>query len=211
MPNGARLPPAISQAIRVDEVDPPTRAILERAKANAAVRQWDEAVETLRQVMEQQGGKLIRLDENRFVPVREYCQMRLAELPALRARSIADESIHWQSVGIKRESPIAIPNRSAVWSINCFSAPGPTRRCLALGDIALEQGDFSEARWCWERISPELRTSDGKPLWLDWRTAGENPPANDSPASRSPVKWLAYPDSQMNLADVRAAGFGFDS
>ena len=55
--------------------------LLERVKPLVADKQWDEAVETLRQVMEKSGGRLIRLGTDRYIPVRDYCQMRLAELP----------------------------------------------------------------------------------------------------------------------------------
>src|SRR5438067_1411607 len=55
-------PPAeISDSLSVDEADSTVRAHLERVRAYLADQQWDEAVETLRQVMENHGGKMIAL------------------------------------------------------------------------------------------------------------------------------------------------------
>lgn len=194
----------LSPTLRVDEVDSSVRAILERVKAHAALAQWDEAVETLRKVMEQQGDKLIRLDDSRFIPVREYCQMRLAELPPA-ARSLYRSRVdplakRWYDEGIANRDADAL--RRVVDQL--FLSSWTDKALLALGDIALEQGDFAEARWCWERISPELRTADGKPLWLELRAAGDSKAAIDASARKSVTQWLAYPDSHLNLADVRA-------
>ena len=194
----------LSNAIRVDEVDSSAGALLERVRANAAQQQWDEAVETLRQVMGQEGGKLIRLDDRRFIPVLDYCQMRLAELPS-SARSIYRGRVdplakRWYDEGIANRDPDAL--RRVVDQL--FLSSWTDKALLALGDIELEQGDFAEARWCWERISPELRTADGRPWWLDLRTSSDKTTARNLPESGLAAQWLAYPDSHLNLADVRA-------
>ncbi len=199
----------LSAAIRVDEVDSAARALLERVKAHVAEKQWDEAVETLRQVMQRQGSKLIRLDDSRYIPVRDYCQMRLAELPpvarALYRSRIDPLAKRWCDEGIaKRDSALL---QRVVDQL--FLSSSTDKALLALGEIELEKGDFAQARWCWERISPELRTPDGRPLWLDLRAASETrvapePAAQAKRVAPSPAQWLAYPDTQLNLADVRA-------
>ena len=51
-----------------------------------------------------------------------------------------------------RESPIAIRHCWQPWSTRCFAPAWATRRVLALGEIALEQGRPSIARGYWERI-----------------------------------------------------------
>src|SRR5258708_4798749 len=71
----------LSEAVQVDEASSAARTMLERAKAHAAEKQWDEAIETLGQVMEREGGKLVRFDQRHFITVREYGQRRLAEMP----------------------------------------------------------------------------------------------------------------------------------
>ena len=49
----------LSDAVEVPQADADTRARLEQAKAFAADRQWDEAIETYRQVMESDLGRVI--------------------------------------------------------------------------------------------------------------------------------------------------------
>ena len=87
----------------------------------------------------------------------------------------------------------------------------------ALGELALAQGDHTGARWHWERLDPSLRCPDGwplpgtdggQPLWLavgqaNWDTHGDRIQVSlrDPPVSRN---WLAYPDTDLRLADLRA-------
>src|SRR5207302_550173 len=52
----------LSEAVQVDEASSAARTMLERAKAHLAEKQWDEAIETLGQVTEREGGKLVRSD-----------------------------------------------------------------------------------------------------------------------------------------------------
>src|SRR3954454_17583322 len=59
----------LSSAVHLDEIDSTTKSHLERVKAYIAASQWDEAVETLRQVMENNAGKVIGVSERRFVNV----------------------------------------------------------------------------------------------------------------------------------------------
>ena len=49
----------LSETVQLDRADGAALARLERAKACLAEHQWDEAVETLRQVMENAEGKLL--------------------------------------------------------------------------------------------------------------------------------------------------------
>ncbi len=74
--------------------DSTTRTHLERVKAFLADRQWDDAVEILRQIMENHGGKMFELSEGRYISLREYCQLRIAALPepALQALSRSSRS-----------------------------------------------------------------------------------------------------------------------
>jgi outer membrane protein assembly factor BamB len=79
---------------------------------------------------------------------------------------------------------------------------------LALGELALERGDYHAARRAWEQISPLLRAPDGSPPWIALRDV--NVEANWPEVERrwharqTPPSWLAYPDTQLDLAEVRA-------
>ncbi len=200
---GAPPPPSeLSAAVRVDEADPAARALLQRAAAHAAERQWDDAIETLRQVMEQSGGKLIKLDDRRYIPLREFCQMRLAEMPpealALYRNRVDPLAKRWYDDAVARRDPQLL--RRVVDEL--FVSSSGDAALLTLGEMSLEAGDFQEARWCWERISPQLRARDGTPLWSNSSRTGLRPDPDGSESH--PAAWLAYPDTKLNLADVRA-------
>src|SRR4051794_33260756 len=70
----------LSGPVLLDECDSATRGHLERARAYLEDRQWDEAVEVLRQVLESDTGRLIRLADKQYVPVRDYCHLQIAAL-----------------------------------------------------------------------------------------------------------------------------------
>ena len=74
----------LSDAVEVPQADADTRARLEQAKAFAADRQWDEAIETYRQVMESDLGRVIAASDRRYVSVREFCHTLIAALPGRR-------------------------------------------------------------------------------------------------------------------------------
>ena len=71
----------LSETVQIDRADGTVLAHLERVKACLADRQWDEAVETLRQVMESAEGKLLEVAPGHFVNLSDACQMQLAALP----------------------------------------------------------------------------------------------------------------------------------
>ncbi len=203
----------LSGSIQVDEANSATRALLARAAAHAAEKQWDDAVEIYRQVMERDGGKLVRLDASRFITAREYCQMRLAEMPA-EGRAVYRS--HVDSLA-KRwlEQGVAARDERLLGRVvdQLFVSSSGDAALMALGEIALERGDYQQARWCWERISQELRSPDGQPLWLSLKLnpADRAPPggplnkdANQKGGSSKSPTWLAFPDTKLNLADVRA-------
>jgi PQQ-like domain len=203
----------LSEAVQVDEASSAARTMLERAKAHMAERQWDEAIETLGQVMEREGGKLVRSDSRHFITVREYDHWRLAEMPLeglARYRSRVDSlAERWYQQGVAERDAKLL--RRVVDQF--FVSSSGDAALMALGEMALERGDYQEARWCWERISPELRFPDGQPLWLSLKTdtSGASKPSRrrDDPetvkTAAAPLRaWLAYPDTKLNLADVRA-------
>jgi outer membrane protein assembly factor BamB len=170
----------LSETVQLDRVGPAELAQLEHVKACLADRQWDEAVETLRQLAEGSEGKLLAVSESRWIGLGEACQMRLAALPpeALRLyRSRVDPLARkWYEDGIARRDRRLLGNvvRQA------FASRWGDKALLALGEIALESGDFTAARWNWERILP-----------------AKAPPGVAN-------TWPGYPDTSLDPATVRA-------
>ena len=74
-------------ALQLEEAGNDVRAWLEHVSEFLKEKQWTDAVETLRRVMENRGDQMIAtavdpqwqtLGFTSFIPVREYCQMQLA-------------------------------------------------------------------------------------------------------------------------------------
>jgi outer membrane protein assembly factor BamB len=178
LPGGSQF--ELSDTVQLDRVDAAVMVQLEHVKVCLADRQWDEVVETLRQLMENSEGKLLGVTELRWISLGEACQMRLAALPpeALRLyRSRVDPvARRWYEDGIARRDRRLLDNvvRQA------FASRWGDKALLALGEMSLEEGDFTAARWNWERILPA------------------------SPPPGVAATWPGYPDTTLDPAMVRA-------
>ncbi|MHB1035185.1 MAG: outer membrane protein assembly factor BamB family protein [Pirellulales bacterium] len=170
----------LSEAVRLDEPDTSTRTRLEQVKAHLVGRQWDEAVETLRQVMETHGDQVIRWTDRQYVSVRDYCHHQIVSLPPeglrLYRKRIDPLARSWYEEGIARR------DREILTRVvdQFFASSWGDQALYALGELALEEGDYDAARSDWERLVPPPR------------------------ATVEAVPWLAYPDTDLNLADIRA-------
>jgi outer membrane protein assembly factor BamB len=203
---GGPLPTELADNVRVDEPDPAVRNKLEQIRVNIDERQWDEAIEGLRELMENHGQRLLRLDERRFVPLREFGHMQLTGMPAegraLYRGRVDALAKRWLNDGLQYRD-IELVQRVVD---ELFASSFGDDALLALGEMALERGEHQNARAYWERIGPELRSADGLPLWVARRDKsssndkGEPPSAPNIPGA----SWLAYPDTDLDLADVRA-------
>ncbi|MGD0900016.1 MAG: PQQ-binding-like beta-propeller repeat protein [Thermoguttaceae bacterium] len=170
----------LSDTVQLDRADASVLAQLEHVKACLADRQWDEAVETLRQVMENSEGKLLGVAELRWIGLSDACQMQLAALPpealALYRSRVDAVARKWCEEGVRRRDHRLLDQvvRQA------FASRWGDKALLALGEIALESGDFTAARWNWERILPAV------------------PPPGVTNT------WPGYPDTTLDPAMVRA-------
>jgi outer membrane protein assembly factor BamB len=178
-----------------------------RATAFLKEENWEEAIEIIQQLSEQFGDHLRAVDQDRYLSVRRTCQMLIAEMPpeALKLyRGRVDAAAEdWYEKGIAGQETQFL--QRVVDHFFC-SALGDDA-LLALGDRALEKGRYDRARGYWERIDPSLRSADGLSLWhalygVDVETATK---AVSSPADlQRPWTWLVYPDTDTDLAAVRA-------
>lgn len=179
----------LSETIRLDEADAATRTHLEQVKAFVGNQQWDEAVETLRQVAENHGGKVIGLTPRRFIAVRDYCHLILASLPRealeLYRSRVDPQAERWYQQGLRERD--AEPLRAVVEQFFCSSWGDEALE--ALGELALEAGDYGNARGYWQRILPPE-------YWLKCEPALAR--EDGTPTV------LVYPDTNLPLVDVRA-------
>ncbi len=170
----------LSETVQIDRADGAVLARLERVKACLAERQWDEAVETLWQVMESAEGKLLEIAPGHFVNVSDACQRKLAALPPealkLYRRRIDPIAKDLYEKGLAHRDAKLLNDVVQ----QAFASSFGDKALMALGEIHLEDANFSAARWCWERILPV-----------------QSPPGEI-------CTWPGYPDTTLDPAAVRA-------
>ena len=170
----------LADTVQLDQADQAVLAQWERAKALLADRQWDEALDILGQLAESSEGKLLAVTSRRYLSLRACCQLQLTALPPaalkLYRQRIDPIAKKWYEQGIARR------DRAALAKIvdRAFASRYGDNALMGLGEMALEAGDFAAARWYWERILPSA------------------PPAG------TPRVWPGYPDTDLDLAAVRA-------
>jgi hypothetical protein len=199
----------LAETVELDQVDNAVLAQLDRVKALLADRQWDEAVEILRQLAEAPDGKLLAATDRRYVSLREWCQLQLAALPAealklYRARvdSIAQK---WYEQGIAERDRGLLRNVVE----QAFASSYGDDALLALGEMAFESGNYAAARSQWERIVLSTPPSESAAPGGQSHFRGDqaNLPDNVSGAAKIgtvPCPWPGYPDTDLDLAAVRA-------
>jgi outer membrane protein assembly factor BamB len=142
----------LSGAVSLNEVDGAVRTHLQRVKAFLADGQWEEGVETLRQLMDDSGERLIAVDERRYVTLREYCHLQLSSLPTAaidqyRLR-VDPQARVWCQEGIANRDAMLL--RQVVE--RHFASSWGDDALFALGEMELEAGDPAAARACWGKL-----------------------------------------------------------
>ena len=135
----------LSDTVQFDRADGAALARLKRVEACLLERQWDEAVETLRQVMENAEGKLQAVTPSRYINLSDACQMQLAALPpeALRLyrRRVDTLAQKWYEEGLAHRDAKLLNNVVQ----QALASSWGDKALMALGEIRLEEGDFSAA------------------------------------------------------------------
>lgn len=221
--------PELSPEVYFDEAGNEQREQLRRAASFLADKQYDEAVETIRRVLETPGTKLIRAvpgdhapaEYSRYVSIQEYGHLQLAALAksapealALYRSRVDPLAERWFKQGVGQRDAKLLARIVDQLFTSSFGDDALYR----LGEFALERGEYDRARECWESLSPALRSpakskllpgaAAGRPLWLalrgiDWDKQWPQIEGLFSPAA-APPGLLVYPDTDLNLADVRA-------
>lgn len=154
-PNIARAQVArfeLSAEVALDEADAVARGQLQRVKRLIADRQWDESIESLRQVSDQRGDRVIAVSPGYYVRIRDYCHRRFASMPLEALKTYRDQvdgqAKLWFEEGSKNRDERLL--RRIVDQFYC-SSYGDDALWL-LGEMALERGDYGAARGYWEQL-----------------------------------------------------------
>lgn len=170
----------LSDRVQLERADATVQTYLARAKAYLGDRRWNEAVDTLLQVMESSGNRLLEVTDRRLVSLDQYCQLQLVSLPpealAIYRSRVDAQAQKWYEQGIAgrdRRLLLDVVDKmlASSWGDDAL---------VALGEIALEQGQFALARAYWEKAIPVEQPGDG------------------------PRVWLSVPDTNQDLAAIRA-------
>ncbi|MBS0210980.1 MAG: PQQ-like beta-propeller repeat protein [Planctomycetes bacterium] len=151
----------LSGNVHLPEIDSATRQHLNRVEALINNRQWDEAVDTLQQVMENQADHVVSVDGRLYLSVRDFCQWKISQLPeealaAYRGRVDPLAKV-WLEQGQSSRDPA--PLVQLLDTMFCSSYGDSA--LLALGDLALERGETGVAADYWRRLieSPPHKVS----------------------------------------------------
>ncbi|GIW94301.1 MAG: hypothetical protein KatS3mg110_2342 [Pirellulaceae bacterium] len=206
-----------------DEVDASVRGYLEQAQQFFSARQWSEAVQMLRRVMETQGQKLIWLPDagdeplRRYVPVHWYGQLQLMRWGAASPEVLAEyrsataalcEPL-WQKA--QQHDERALRELLEYFFLTEFGA----RAALLYSEMELERGNTVTARGWLERLHPAMRSASGvpgipagRPLWLFLRVEGTLPEwLQMPPAAGSSASFLAHLNAPVGLDELRARAY----
>lgn len=142
----------LSADVALDEADAVARGQLQRVKRLIADRQWDESIESLRQVSDQRGDRVIAVVPGYYVRIRDYCHRRFASMPPEALKTYRDQvdgqAKQWFDEGAKNRDERLL--RRIVDQFYC-SSYGDDALWL-LGELALERGDYGAARGYWEQL-----------------------------------------------------------
>ncbi len=170
----------LSDTVQLDQADSTVRTDLQRVKAYLDDRQWDEAVETLRQVMENSASKLIPVAEGRYISISDFGHLQLTGMPpealALYRGRVDPLARKWYERGIAKRDRRLLGDVVRLAFVGSWGDDA----LMALGEMALESADYAAARSYWEKIIPA------------------DPPPD------TPRTWLCYPDTTLDLASIRA-------
>ena len=152
----------------VREADSSILVQFERMKLLLEHGHLDDAIATVTDLLDEAessgriGQAVVRIDDRRHVSLREYCHHLLANLPpkalARYRQSVDPIAEAWYRQGIAER------NERLLQRIvdRMFCSRWGDDALLALGEMAIERGEYQQARNCWQRIGPHLRSQLGQ-------------------------------------------------
>jgi len=165
--------------VHLYEAEGTERRQLDRFLRYLRREQWEDAFESAARLLQEKNSTVVAVGEHRFVSTREYVHQQLAKLPAQvlsEYRALVDAPAEaWTRQGIAQRDP----QRLQRVVDELFCSRWGDNALFALGELALERGEYQTARRHWSRISSELQFPDEQYV-------------------------LAYPDTDLSLADIRA-------
>lgn len=224
----ARQDAAEGPTVQLDLADSTTRMQFTRVGEFLADGQWDEAVESLRRVMQRHGDRLVEVGDadsagySRYLPIRRRGHHLLltardesAEALGLYRSRVDPVAGQWYREALERRDRRQLQRVVDEFLASSFGDDA----LFALGEMALESGRFSDARRYWEQIDASLRWPAGvgegpapRPLWLGLRQLQTDRQWDEilaqlaaaAEAAGDRGDWQTYVGTDLPLAEVRA-------
>jgi outer membrane protein assembly factor BamB len=161
---GMPRPTSLSPVVRLFEIDGDLRRQLEQLEAQVAADEGTEAMEGLRQFAESTTAQVLAIAPHVYVTLANYCHTRLAALPEetldlYRRRVDADAKLLLEQ-GLSEHDDR--PLLEIVRRFYCSSLGDDA--LWALGEFALERGEYNRAEGYWRQLFPELPNVRGDHL-----------------------------------------------
>lgn len=173
----------LSNDIRVDEADGLVKARLAEIEQAIAGEHWDEVVAGIREVVARAGNQLVNVTAKlrgvppRYITVQEYCQLLAAGLPAeglKRYRRIVDPNCRsWVERGLETGDAGLLTRVVETELASSYA----DLALWFLGEWALQEGRWNEARYFWHQLLPLPGEKTAFPTWRTVATCRYSPPA----------------------------------
>lgn len=179
---------------------------------------WEEAVDNLLRLADESPHVLVLVADDHYLPLATACQWQIARWPA-EALAVYRQRVDTAASNLFANAQAAETNDKRALQLrriaeSYFASSVGDEALWMLGDIALEQGDYSLARECWLKLAPQLWSSGGVP-WgialqgvdqaddaLRQSFAGAVAQQFDDPTQDGFA--LAYPDTNVPLPEILA-------
>ncbi|QDU08536.1 PQQ-binding-like beta-propeller repeat protein [Gimesia aquarii] len=146
-------PPKFRESVSLDV----NNAVLKKmgsVRDYLASQQWEDAVNTLRQISDEYGNSLYPESTGRYVRVSEYCQIFLSQFPpeaiAIYREKVDPRAKRWWEEAIAESSQKPLLNIVEQALMSSYGDDALYR----LGNISWERGDLSQARAHWRKLIP---------------------------------------------------------
>jgi len=205
----------ISSTVYLDEIGSERKGQLERIKQFLKNEQWTEAVDMLMRLSENDLHELAVLDEDtalgfaRYKPLSRVVNQLVGPLARNSPETISSYRDRIDPLAKRWFDEAQAEHNEQLYRRlinNAFDSSHGDDALLALGDVALEQGRYAEARRNFRLVHASLSWSGNHrrlPYWVR-ANRGEVPSALATDLVTERLSGDAYPDSDIPLVDVWA-------
>jgi outer membrane protein assembly factor BamB len=167
----------LSQSTQFELIDGITETRLRQLDDYIAEKHWEEAILLLQSLMELNDRRLIPVSPSRLIPLSDYCRIRLAQLPPEGLAIYRGRLEASASECLQEAKRCQLPDSYRKVVERAFATRACAEALMALGDLALEAGKYTEARAWWSMALP--LDSEAPAEWKSWLSmpAGSADPA----------------------------------